>query len=512
MRFVSIVLLSLFSGIALGVGLAFYRVYSRPYDPDKLVQLINADPLGADSPEYNQIDSNAPELALPTEIEKTARNIDTKNEEIGNPNLPNELNFFKPKEDSEGGLSEQNGSQTNDSAAAPDAPKNDQESNKTTLNAGRARPHLEVDRLFQFGVLQNGETGEHKFVLKNTGNAPLHISVDETSCKCTAAELGNGRVAPGMSTEILVTWKTADFIGNYSQRVLIKTNDPDLPLLELEVHGKIVADARAIPSEVSFAAATYQQSATAQINLFCYKNPPLKIKKARFLDPAASGHFQVDWVSAPQNLIDREADATAGYTLTLTLKNSLPLGPFQQILVLETDSPLQPEIRVPIHGKISGALSVAGPGWDEERKTWILGILDRGATATKTLWIIDRSPKAARGANASTDLPAPANTEAASSEAATNVEPQPKSALPGVKLEIEKVEPEWLKVQLQDPVYLPDAGIVRTVIQLTVPPNAPVCDYWGQHAEQKGQILLKTSSKESKTLLIYLRFAVKNKE
>ncbi len=514
MRFVSIVLLSLFLGVALGVGLAYYRVYSRPYDPDKLVQLINADPLGADSPEYNQIDSNAPDLALPKEIETTARDVDAKNEEIENPNLPNELNFFKPKKDSDDGLPEQNGPQTNDSAETPGASKNNPDSNKTTPDAGRARPHLEVERLFQFGVLQNGETGEHKFVLKNTGNAPLHIAVDETSCKCTAAELGNGRVAPGKSTEILVTWKTADFIGNYSQRVLIKTNDPDLPLLELEVHGKIVADARAIPSEVSFAAATYQQSATAQINLFCYKNPPLKIKKARFLDPAATEHFQVDWVPAPQNLVDREADATAGYTLTLTLKDSLPLGPFQQILVLDTDSPLQPEIRVPIHGKISGALSVAGPGWDEERKTWVLGILDRGATATKTLWIIDRSPKAARGANSLSDSanPEPANSDPANPEPVANAEPQPESALPGVKLEIEKVEPEWLKVQLQDPVYLPDAGIVRTVIQLTVPPNAPVCDYWGQHTEQKGQILLKTSSKESKTLLIYLRFAVKNKE
>ena len=566
MRLVCIVLLSLVLGVALGTGLAIYRFYSRPYDPDKLIQLINADPLADDSlavnsqagnsPQNVLTDTKAPDLSAPQDILdavhaseqlnsttnpedycqyndqpwgfRLARLLDES--EFGDGEAPfyqtDRIKAYKYPIPGSGRLipslekilaaSKQttpiaaenatvadNGTVADNATAAENATveKNKQTTpdgkiaKKTGIDAGKPQPHLEVERLYQFGVLQNGEVGEHKFVLKNTGNATLNVAVDETSCKCTAAKLGDGRVLPGKSVEILVTWKTADYMGDYSQRVLIKTNDPDLPILELEVRGKVVADARAIPSELSFAAATYRQSADAQFNLFCYKNPPLNIKGYRFLDPAAEEHFKLSWSDLSKETVERETDATAGFALTLTLNGNLPLGPFQQVLILETDSSLQPEIRVPIHGKVSGAISVAGPGWDEDRKTWVLGILDRGATATKSLWIIDRSPKSVGNSN----------TEAADEEKSGNKKP-------GIALEIVKVEPKWLQVQLQDPVFLADAGIVRTVVQVTMPPNAPICDYWGHQPQQKGQILLKTSSEESKTLLIYLRFAVKNKE
>lgn len=351
------------------------------------------------------------------------------------------------------------------------------------------RPVINVDRLYNFGVLQNGEVGKHQFIIKNTGTADLTVSVEETSCKCTAADLGKGTVKPGDSTVIDVTWKTADYIGDYIQKVLIQTNDPDMMMVELEVRGKIVADARAMPSELTFTNITHGYTAQTQTKIACYKNPPLEITRFDYLNPDAKDRFELQIAPLTEEEYQSEPDATGGYQLTLTAKDNLPLGPFSETLVLKTNSPLQPEIKIPIYGTVVGNISLAGPGWNEESKTWILGILESGSVGKKILWVLDRSVKAEDRENVKDgEIP------------------------PHINLEIESVDPDWLQVELDKPVYLPESGVVRTIIHLTVPADAPICDYWGHVQEKMGTIILKTSSEDEKSILINIRFAVTNKQ
>ena len=351
------------------------------------------------------------------------------------------------------------------------------------------RPILEVDRLYNFGVLQNGEVGKHQFVLKNNGQADLTVEVSETSCKCTAANLGSNVVKPGDSTTIDVTWQTADYLGEYTQKVLLQTNDPDMMMVELEVRGKIVADARAIPSEFDFPNITINTTAQAETQIACYKTPPLKIIGYEFLNPDAQKNFDLKIEPLTESEYQSEPDATGGYRLTLTAKNTLPQGAFSENLVLKTDSALQPELKIPVVGTVVGNISLAGPGWSEESKTWILGVLEQGSVGKKILWVLDRSVK---------------------QEDREKI--KPGEVPPHVHLEIESVDPKWLQVELQDPVYLPESGVVRTIINLTVPADAPICDYWGRVHEKMGTIILKTSSQSDKSILINIRFAVTTKQ
>ena len=352
-----------------------------------------------------------------------------------------------------------------------------------------ARPIINVERLYNFGVLQNGEVGKHQFVVKNEGTADLSISVEETSCKCTAANLGQEIVKPGDSAVIDVTWKTADFIGEYTQKVLLQTNDPDMMMVELEVRGKIVADARAIPSELAFTNITKGFAAQTQTQIVCYKNPPLEIAVYEFLNPEVKDKFELLIDPLKEEEYRSEPDATGGYRLTLNAKNDLPLGAFSETLVLKTNSSLQPDIKIPVHGTVVGNVSLAGPGWNEESKTWILGVLESGTVGKKLLWVLDRSVKAEDRGNL-----------------------KPGEIPPHINLEIESVDPSWLLVELEKPVYLSETGVVRTIIRLTVPADAPVCDYWGHVQEKMGTIILKTSSEDEKSILINIRFAVTNKQ
>lgn len=351
------------------------------------------------------------------------------------------------------------------------------------------RPIIKVDPLYNFGVLQNGEVGKHEFVIKNVGMADLSVSVEETSCKCTAANLGKEIIKPGDSTVIDVTWKTADFIGDYVQKVLIQTNDPEMITVELEVQGKIVADARAIPSELTFSNITRGFTAQTQTQIACYKNPPLEITGYEFLNPDAKDRFDLQIEPLTEDEYHSEPDATGGYRLTLNAKNNLPQGPFSETLVLKTNSPLQPEIKIPVSGTVVGFLSLAGPGWNEESKTWILGIHDSGTVGKKILWVLDRSVK-------EEDKEKYKNDEIP----------------PHIDLEIESVTPNWLQVELDKPIYLSESGVVRTLIHLTIPADAPLCDYWGIVPGKMGTIILKTSSEDEKSILINIRFAVTNKQ
>src|SRR5215213_8688582 len=65
---------------------------------------------------------------------------------------------------------------------------------------------VEGGTVFNFGMMQVGDTQKHVFVLRNIGNAPLELTAGEPSCKCTISEFSSEPVMPGESREVLLTW------------------------------------------------------------------------------------------------------------------------------------------------------------------------------------------------------------------------------------------------------------------------------------------------------------------
>jgi hypothetical protein len=65
--------------------------------------------------------------------------------------------------------------------------------------AARAQvPRAVVDQTeYDFGVMDPRTRGEHEFLVKNGGDAPLQLKEGSTTCKCTVAELPGAAVAPG---------------------------------------------------------------------------------------------------------------------------------------------------------------------------------------------------------------------------------------------------------------------------------------------------------------------------
>ena len=104
------------------------------------------------------------------------------------------------------------------------------------------RIRVEPER-FDFGNVLPEKTLRKEFTIRNFGNAPLELENVSTTCGCTAAIAGTKKIEPGGSTPLRVTFETRRFTGKVERRVLVRSNDPKTPLLEVKL-GATVGEAK----------------------------------------------------------------------------------------------------------------------------------------------------------------------------------------------------------------------------------------------------------------------------
>ena len=103
-----------------------------------------------------------------------------------------------------------------------------------------AVPLIRVEpEAFDFGHALPGRTLRKEFTLRNAGAAELVIQGVSTTCGCTAAIAGETRLKPGRSTPLSVSLQTRDYRGRVERRVLVRSNDPKTPLVELTVSATV---------------------------------------------------------------------------------------------------------------------------------------------------------------------------------------------------------------------------------------------------------------------------------
>lgn len=94
---------------------------------------------------------------------------------------------------------------------------------------------------FDFGDIKQGEKVSHTFVLSNGGGDLLTITDVKASCGCTAANPEDRELAPGQSTNLVVTFNSAGRMGKQSKTVRIYSNDPENPEMLLSISGNVVS-------------------------------------------------------------------------------------------------------------------------------------------------------------------------------------------------------------------------------------------------------------------------------
>lgn len=215
--------------------------------------------------------------------------------------------------------------------------------------AAAAQPKAVVAQpVHDAGVVPTGQQIVHDFVIENQGEAALEITGVRPACGCTVAQFDRS-IAPGESGKVNAVLDTSTFGGAIAKGITVLTNDPARPRLELtvkaEVRPHLIADpgfARFLQPQHSDPGVIEQRVWTKSFDKLeivgvTSPYPFLKVTHTPITDPA-----------------DRHEDGVGPqHQLTFVLDYSqASVGALAEYVVVETNHPQQPQIKIPVSGFI----------------------------------------------------------------------------------------------------------------------------------------------------------------
>ena len=329
-------------------------------------------------------------------------------------------------------------------------------------------PAVEVSETeYGFGAMDSHATGTHEFVFRNVGDAPLQLEAGKTTCKCTLSDIGDGTIPPGGAESVTLEWRGKSLVGPYAQTATIFTNDPKKRKIDLKIHGEMIAKARLVPEALVFSSVAAGQSAQADVRIYGYMDEPLDITGYEVDDPKS---VEVSFSPMPSDEVEGEKYATCGQRMTVTLKPGLPPGPFTRKIRVMTNVEGLEELAIPVQGTISSEISVFGPGWSSASGILRLGTLEKSKTVRRLLIRVGG--------------------------------PHPGE----VKLEVAEVQPEFVKVRLEEKTGPAGSRIAVTPIEIEIPEGSPAGNYRGP--TRLGHVRLKVTNATVPELDIKLEFLI----
>jgi hypothetical protein len=235
-------------------------------------------------------------------------------------------------------------------------------------------PHPTVEIVqpvvYDFGKMPHETKGTYSWEVKNVGQGRLDLWLEgKTTCSCTIAKLQKTveddtvqrpivSVEPGSSTKIDLEWNTKQMPTDYSQGATIGTNDPARPTFKIGVKGKVYPPVVIFPPEaITLNGISNEEVTHTRVAVYSMDRPETKITKLSTSRPGlivATQHPMKD--SDHMQLKIKK-----GYRVEIEVRPGLPLGSFQDELVIETDHPKRPKVKVSIVGRTTGPISVVPP-------------------------------------------------------------------------------------------------------------------------------------------------------
>ncbi|NOX55967.1 MAG: DUF1573 domain-containing protein [Planctomycetes bacterium] len=365
-------------------------------------------------------------------------------------------------------------------------------------------PKVVVDKtIYRFGVMEYGQEGSHRFVVRNEGEAPLELFADpnETTCQCTVGKLKKTRLMPGESTEIELKWHIKTEPSVFSHSALVRTNDPKKTQFRLRIIGWVGEAIGIFPSD-TWNFGTIGDETVQTCSGIVYSDlidnfkvvkvettNPLLSAKWEKLEPAELAKILGRDKSQPEALLEtidpdeiaelnkeekfdlanvKPPPPKSGYRVTLTLRPGSPIGQFREEVKIVTDARDGITKSVYLEGFRPGPIQlIASEGlhWLADRMTIAMGRFraSEGKVGKFSLFV--------------DDVPG------------------------GLKLEVVEKTPAIVKVELKRDERFHARKRVRYIGRIEVPPGA---EPMALTSQQPGKIVLKTNHPDAETIPIKL--------
>jgi hypothetical protein len=344
-----------------------------------------------------------------------------------------------------------------------------------TPSPGGPAPKVNVGETeYKFGTLDMQATGTHDFVFSNTGKAPLVLRAGATPGRYASSTIEREQIPSGGSSRVTLTWKPKDKPGPYQQTATILTNDPARPEVVLTVTGRFTTALRFSPHFVVIRQLSADEKATAQAQLFCYLDEPLKILGHTWSEVSTAPYFEVTLQPLSAKELKEDPSARSGVLVKVAVKPGMLQGMINQNVLLQTNVASTPQAVLPVRGIVgSNEITVAGRGWDPDTNILMLGRVPRREGLERRLTLIVRGPWSKQ-----------------------------------VEFKPEHVEPPELKVTIGQRGAVGPGGAVQTPLIINIPPGSAPADYVGTGQSKLAEIILATTHPKVPKLRIFVRFVI----
>ena len=225
------------------------------------------------------------------------------------------------------------------------------------------------ETIFDFGSKDSSEIVDHTFILKNTGTSDLVITAVRPACGCTAAELTQSTIPPSESAKLSAKLTLAGRNGQVQKPILIESNDPANPALQLVMKGVIGTDFQITPSTMVLRKESPDAPATASVIVKSMKNEKLDITDAK----SEGGKLKLRWDEFPDE---------NSYQITANLEERLAAGQYEDKITLETNHPIRKQLEISVIVVVPSPIAVAP----------LKIVLDSTSTAPVSRTIILKNP------------------------------------------------------------------------------------------------------------------------
>jgi hypothetical protein len=240
---------------------------------------------------------------------------------------------------------------------APAAPQQPQPPAAAQKAPEAPQPAIDVvEKIKDFGTVPKGDKIRAIFDVRNTGKAPLEITQVRPTCGCTVASFDR-TIPPGGTGKIAAEVDTTGFSGPISKAVLVFSNDPATPQVNLVIKADVRAFIEVLPRPlIIFRNVLQGEPASERLVLLSADGSDFKVESAE----ASGGTYQLVYkeLGEKERIPDRKGSQ---WELTVTVPANAPEGMLNQKIVVKTTAAKAPEVTINVTGAVRPVVQVIPP-------------------------------------------------------------------------------------------------------------------------------------------------------
>ena len=225
---------------------------------------------------------------------------------------------------------------------------------KAPAAAGKAiaAPKIEIaQETKEMGTVPKGQVIETDFIIKNVGGSDLVITDARPSCGCTVSNFDK-LIKPGAEGKVHTSVDTKSFSGPISKSVLVVSNDPDRPQMNLFVKALVKPFVDVAPQAYVRFSVVKGDPASQDVVLIS-EEKGFKPVVAETAQPYVKA--EVSAAGDKDKIAGRPGDQ---YKLAISVTADAPEGLLNAPIRLTTGVAQQPTLEIPVSGIVRPRVSV----------------------------------------------------------------------------------------------------------------------------------------------------------